>query len=81
MADAAADRVWMDGSVKSVYKEFPFQCPACILFVCCPESRLYYSLRRSVRVQWLYMDTIGNCKWCVNLLSLYGKVKLDINYL
>lgn len=33
MADAAADRVWMDGSVKSVYKEFPFQCPSLSLFV------------------------------------------------
>lgn len=76
VADAAADRVWMDGSVKSVYKEFPFQCPACLLFVC-PESKLYSSLRRLDSVQWLYTDTVSPrgayCKWCVNLF-LYDKI-------
>lgn len=63
VADAAADRVWMDGSVKSVYKEFPFQCPACLLFVC-PESTLYSSLRRRFSGCIRFLSSGGEyCKW------------------
>lgn len=81
VADAAADRVWMDGSVKSVYKEFPFQCPACLLFVC-PESRLYSSLRRlddlfsgCIRIRFLLKEHIAN-----GALIYFFMIKLDINY-
>lgn len=66
MADAAADRVWMDGSVKSVYKEFPFQCPSLSLFVVRDPDFIPMSL-----FEFMDKDTLcllrGNCKRCVNL--------------